>query len=67
MSAPNTNIETQKERHQGPLIGMRAAIIWAGVLLALLVVWTVYNGNTPEETGAQVEVAPGQGAVVAND
>lgn len=33
MSAPQTDIERQKRRHRGPLIGIIAALIVAGLLL----------------------------------
>lgn len=32
MSAPNTNIEKQKGRHKGPLVGIAIALAFAAVL-----------------------------------
>ena len=52
MSAPHTDPEKQKKRHRFPLLGMRAVIIWALVLLALLVVFVTVRGNAPDEEGA---------------
>lgn len=33
MSAPDTNVETQKKRHFGPLIGITAGLVFAGILV----------------------------------
>lgn len=35
MSAPDTNIEKQKRRHKGVLIGIAGAVIFAGVMFFL--------------------------------
>lgn len=64
MSAPNTDPEKQKERHRGPLLGMRAVVLWALVLLVLLIVFLTFRGNEPgddvsqdvTESGADQEV-----------
>ena len=64
MSAPNTNIEKQKERHKGPLGGMALVVTFAAVLLAGLLIFLFAAGNDPEETGPQVEVIPGEGATL---
>jgi len=47
MSAPETNVETQKKQHKPALIGIRAAMIFAGILLLGLIVWTVWQGQEP--------------------
>ncbi len=67
MSAPETNIEKQAKKHKGPLAGMAGVLVFVGVLLAAFVIWTVYNGDTPEgaetqidsRTGTEVEVDDG--------
>ena len=56
MSAPNTNLETQKERHKGPLAGIRLAVIVAAALFAGLVVWLSANGD-PAEPAPAAEVS----------
>lgn len=33
MSAPDTNLDSQKKRHAGPLIGMGAAAVFAAILV----------------------------------
>ena len=49
MSAPQTNLDTQERRHSGPITGIRAGLVFAGVLLVALIVWTVYNGDAPRD------------------
>ena len=65
MSAPDTNIEKQQERHKGPLAGMTLAVLFASVLLAGLVIWTFAQGDDPE--GAAVQIDSRTGAVVDGD
>lgn len=65
MSAPRTNIETQKRRHIAPLIGMALVVIFG---VGLIVYWQfeeVAEGNSPTpdavqpaETGTQPAAAP---------
>lgn len=64
MSAPDTNVEREEQKHKTPLLGIGGSILWAGVLLVGLIVWISYNGSTPEEQGVQIEVVPGEGATV---
>ena len=59
MSAPKTDLEKQKRQHKAPLLGMRAVVLWALVLLALLVVFYVVRGNAPDAEGTPVENATG--------
>lgn len=65
MSAPDTNIEKQAKRHKGPLVGIIAGLIFAGVLLFALITWMSANGNTPE--GAETQVDGRTGEVVAGE
>ncbi|GFE63581.1 hypothetical protein [Litoreibacter roseus] len=55
MSAPDTNLETQKSRHRGPLGGMAIILTFAGILLLALLVWTFFNGLEPGGTDAQID------------
>ena len=49
MSAPDTNVERQAERHKPALLGIRGAILF-GVLMLLAVVFTaVIRGEAPTE------------------
>ena len=52
MSAPDTNIEKQTEHHKSPLLGMGAAVAFAGVLLLGLMIWLSANGNDPSDDQA---------------
>ncbi len=47
MSASSTNIEKQKKRHRGPLIGIAFVLIWAAVLFAGFMIWTAYQADNP--------------------
>lgn len=64
MSAPHTNVETQKRRHRGPLIGMALVVIFG---VALIVYWQfeeAAQGNSPTpdtvepDTGTEPAAAP---------
>lgn len=50
MSAPQTNIERQKRRHKGPLIGMIAAVVLA---LGLFFAFTIYTAQERQTPGVQ--------------
>lgn len=49
MSAPDTNVEKQAEKHATPLFGMGTVVAFAGVLLLGLMVWLSVSGNEPGE------------------
>lgn len=51
MSAPRTNIETQKRWHRAPIIGMAAVVIFALGLLFWQMVMVAEEG-TPADSGA---------------
>ncbi|PWJ18068.1 hypothetical protein [Jannaschia seohaensis] len=55
MSAPDTNIEKQKRHHAGPLIGITAGLVFAGILVFALV--TLMAGE-PGEGEADVVPSP---------
>lgn len=55
MSAPQTNIDRQKKRHRGPLLGIGAVVAFALALLLGLSVWLTDDAmslpqNTPTGT-----------------
>ena len=55
MSAPQTNIDRQKKRHRGPLLGIGAVVAFALALLLALSVWLTDDAmplpeNTPTGT-----------------
>lgn len=47
MSAPQTNIDRQKKRHRGPLLGIVAAVIFALALVLGLGGWTAPEDTSP--------------------
>jgi len=51
MSAPQTNIDKQKRRHRGPLIGMIAVVTFALTLLFFLMADTA-------DTDGQIDIGP---------
>ena len=65
MSAPQTNVETQVERHRGPILGISTVLIFASILLAIFVAFVVVRGGTPE--GAETQVDSRTGAEVTVD
>jgi hypothetical protein len=74
MSAPQTDIEKQAQRHRGPLRGMFAVVLFALLLLGFLAFWAFGRGGTPEGAATQVEGSTGEteavgdgDAVSAND
>ena len=63
MSAPDSDLERQAKRHRGPLRGMFAVVLFALVLLAILAIWVVMRGGTPEGAETQVQTGLGVAAV----
>ncbi|SFE61849.1 hypothetical protein [Roseivivax sediminis] len=49
MSAPDTNTEKEEKRHRPALLGIRASLIYAAILLLGLIVWVFASGE--EDTG----------------
>jgi hypothetical protein len=60
MSAPRTNIETQKRRHRPALIGFAAIVAVVAILAAIYTINLVVRGNTPGDDDA-TPVAPTAG------
>ena len=48
-SAPKTNIETQKRRHRGPLVGMATAVIFGFLLITYWIFEEAANGENPQQ------------------
>ena len=55
MSSPQTNLETQKRRHKGPLIGIAVVLAFALVLLFLLITYVSDKGGVPEGAETQID------------
>ena len=47
MSAPQTNIEKQKRRHRGPLIGMALAVVFGVGLIVYWMLDEAAEGQSP--------------------
>ncbi len=65
MSAPQTNIEKQKRKHKGPLIGMAIGVVFAVGMLALLIGYTADEAGAPD--GAEIQIDGRTGAEVPAD
>lgn len=50
MSAPDTNLEKQKRRHKGPLVGIALALLFG---VGLVAYWSFYVSATGGSPGAQ--------------
>lgn len=55
MSAPDTELEKQKSRHRGPLLGLAVCIVAAALMFLGYLTITAERGQTPNDTGAQID------------
>ena len=54
MSAPNTNVEKQEKRHRSSLLGIRAVLVYAAVLLTAFVAYNFsMSGQDDPMAGAE--------------
>ncbi|MCE6961664.1 hypothetical protein LAZ40_21770 [Cereibacter sphaeroides] len=60
MSASENNLEKQKRRHRGPLIGIIVVVVFALGLLLWWVTYEVAEGEAPRGSGAQVDGRTGE-------
>ncbi|WP_103333681.1 hypothetical protein [Pseudotabrizicola formosa] len=60
MSAPQTNIEKQKRRHRGPLIGMIVVVLAVGLYYLWWVGYEVSESNPPQGEQTQIDSRTGQ-------
>jgi len=47
MSAPDTNIEKQKEMHRSPMMGIKGAMIFGALMLVGVMFLAAMNGSEP--------------------
>ncbi|QUJ75087.1 hypothetical protein KDD17_08535 [Sulfitobacter albidus] len=66
MSAPDTNVETQERKHSPSLFGIRAAMIWGGLMIVGLVVFNIANAGDGEAV-SNAEASGPVGTTVATD
>lgn len=64
MSAPDTNVETQKKRHKPALMGIRGAVLFALVLLLGLIGWVASQGQTPVDPEVKIDGRTGDAVVI---
>lgn len=57
MSAPQTNLENQKRRHRGPLMGMALVVIFAVGLIFIWLMDESSGGETPGDEGGTAQDA----------
>ncbi len=57
MSAPETNVETQKKRHRGPLIGILAAALLVAAVFVAFLAWTADDVDTTVQDGGASAVS----------
>ncbi len=60
MSAPETNIEKQKKRHRGPLIGLAIAAVFVVLILGYYIVNLVAQGSNPEGADVLIDGRTGE-------
>ena len=63
MSAPQTNVEKQEKDHKPALLGMKASVIFAVVMLIVMIGWLALRGNTPDEAETQIDGRTGDTVV----
>jgi hypothetical protein len=60
MSAPDTNVEKQEEKHKPALLGIKGVVGFAALLLVLFVGWVIINGQAPETPATQIDGRTGE-------
>ncbi len=60
MSAPDTNLEKQKRRHRGPLIGMALGVLFVGVIFLWMTGVVAFEGQTPQGAETQIDGRTGE-------
>ena len=64
MSAPDTNVEKQKQEHKPALLGIRGAMWTAGALMVGLLLWTASQGQEPRNLETKIDGRTGEEVVV---
>lgn len=60
MSHTDNNVQRQKRRHRGPLIGMAVVVIFALVLLVWWLGYEAYEADGPQGAPAQIDGRTGE-------
>jgi len=64
MSAPDTDVEKQKQQHKPALLGIRGVMLTAGALLVGLIVWVVAQGQEPVDPEVKIDGRTGEEVAV---
>lgn len=64
MSAPDTNIDKQKKRHRGPLIGFAVAGLFVAAILAWYLFTLAGKATDPEGSDVLIDGRTGDAEVV---
>lgn len=60
MSAPDTNLEKQKRRHRGPLVGMAVGVTFVAIIFLWMIGIVAFDGQTPEGAATQIDGRTGE-------
>ena len=60
MSSPQTNLEKQKRRHIGPIVGISAALAFAAVMFFAWTFWSAQEATPPEGADVQIDGRTGE-------
>ena len=63
MSQPEDDLQSQKRRHKGPLIGMAAVLIFAAGLFVWWLTYEVAESDPPEGSDVQIDGRTGEPVV----
>ncbi len=55
MSAPDTNVKSEEKKHKSALLGIKATMVYAAILLTGLVVWTFFQSDGPDGAETQID------------
>lgn len=64
MSAPDTNVEKQKEEHKPALFGIRGSMWAAGALMLGLILWIASQGQEPRDPETKIDGRTGEEVIV---
>jgi hypothetical protein len=60
MSAPDTNVKSEEKKHRPALIGIKATLVYAAILLVGLVGWTFLQSDGPDGAQTQIDGRTGE-------
>ncbi len=60
MSAPNTDVKEEEKKHKPALLGIKAVLIYAAILLVGWLVWTMMYAEPPQGADTQIDGRTGE-------